>query len=105
KAGWRRSFEVVKKDGTSQLRPGGLSRLFGLLIMLGPALPLALTPLGHFPITFFACALPLYAATRIAESFFRRTLPESTVTVNTVTVAAVSVVLLLLIGVVNKVLL
>jgi len=56
-AGWKRSYLHQKKNGKEVLRPGGISRLFATLLIVGPAICFALGTLGWLPQGFILVAI------------------------------------------------
>ena len=66
--GWKREFTIERK-GQIVLRPGGITRVFSSLLILGPALVLILAGLGFLPAGFLLVALPLAWTPRIAIDF------------------------------------
>lgn len=70
-AGWTRSFNVEKK-GQIVARPGGVARLFSLLLVLGPSVTVLLS-LRTIPQTFLLSVLVLLPTSSVATSFFQAT--------------------------------
>lgn len=66
--GWSREFTVERK-GQIVHRPGGITRVFSFLLILGPALALILAGLGFLPAGFLLVALPLAWTPKIAIDF------------------------------------
>lgn len=70
-AGWRRSEDIEKKSSVVQ-RPSGLTRLFTLLLVMGPLVPITLSPLNKLPVAFLLCALPIYFLPSLGTAFLER---------------------------------
>jgi hypothetical protein len=87
-AAWQRSFSKQSKDGKELLRPGGLSRLYSMFIVLGPALPVALAPLGLFPWPFMACGLGYIFIPQTAENFLEEKQSDAQTAVRSTNIAA-----------------
>ncbi len=79
--GWKRSFEKTLKNGETVRRPGGLTRLFTLLLIAGPFLPIVLAPLGEVPTTMLLTVLPLYFMAPLASGFFEELQSEEQIAV------------------------
>lgn len=71
--GWQRSFYHPKKnkEGVEKLlaRPLGLSRLYVLLLVLGPIVPVVFVPIGFLSEAFILAILPLYYMPNMASCF------------------------------------
>lgn len=97
-AGWRRQREVESEGDEKKIRPASLSVCFSLLLLAGPVLPTALSPLGIIPSTFLITALLFYPLPRLGESFFNGTKPDRLIAVQTTMAAAAGSLLVLVAG-------
>ncbi len=81
KEGWKRSYfhpQKNKEGGVEklQVRPLGLSRLFVLLLVMGPLVPVSLVPFGLLYDSFILAILPLYFMPNMANSFMEELKPD-----------------------------
>lgn len=94
KRGWTRITMVKRKRKNDEvIRPGSLTRLFTLLLISGPAIPIALAPLGLLPETFLICAIPLYFMPTIASAFQEELGEDARIAVVCVKLSALAAVL------------
>lgn len=99
---WVRARNVTTKKGEEVERPGGLTRLYSLLLLFGPALPVAVVPLGIFPTPFLICALSFLYAPKLAESFLNASISDQLIAVRTIHLAGGLTVLVTLAAVLSK---
>lgn len=100
--GWQRSREITKKNGEKVNRPGKLTMLFSFLLVIGPAIPVAIAPLGLFPTPFLVCALAFFAVPKLAQSFLEKTIPDALIGVHTTNLAAALSLLVFIAGLLTK---
>lgn len=87
-AGWQRSKEVEHPKKGRIVRPAGLSQLFSLLLLLGPALPVALSPLGLFPASFLLIAFAFFPIPKLCQSFLEGSMADVVVFFSSLRIAA-----------------
>lgn len=96
--GWVRSFTHTNKKGEVSERPGGVTRAYVLMLLLGPTLPVAVLPFTPMPAPFILSALPLGRAPVLCQQFASKTVPDSITARQTTKLAAWATVLVLLLG-------
>lgn len=101
-AGWKRSREVMHKKQGKILRPGRLTVMYSLFLVIGPAVPVSVAPLGIFPSSFLACTLAFLAVPKLADSFLRAKSDDALIAVHTANLAAVMSLVTFLAGLVAK---
>jgi hypothetical protein len=101
KAGWKRSL-LKTRNGKTINRPGALSTLFSLMLVIGPAIPVASAPLYIFPWPFLSCALAFFFIPQLAQAFFERRMEDKTVALHCTNLAAAMSVVVFLSGVLAK---
>lgn len=97
-AGWLRSQQRKNRKGEMVPRPGRLSQVFSLLLVLGPAIPVTLTPLKIFPPVFLLCCIAFHSIPKITEAFFKGSQPDSVLCIRCINVAALLAILLTIAG-------
>jgi hypothetical protein len=97
--GWTRFHEKTKKDGRVVRRPAGLSRVFSMFIVLGPAVPTICVPFDLFPTPFLSCALAFYPIPKLLDKFLNETEQDSFIAFNTANLALGLTGLMLVIGI------
>lgn len=88
KAGWSRTRQRSNRKGESVEAPGRLTQAFALFLLIGPAVPVMLTPLGFFPLPFLLCALSFLVLPQLAQAFFKSSMPDNEITVSVINLAA-----------------
>lgn len=86
-ASWSRGYSVTAKDGSLLLRPSSLSRLFSLLLLFGPIIPVSFAPLGIFPWSFLLCCILYLFIPNIAEGFLKERISDKDVSLKTIHLA------------------
>lgn len=99
--GWKRSQLVVNK-GKEITRPASLSRLISLFIVVGPAIPLLLTPFDIFPTPFLAIAFGFTLIIKNLESYLKAEKPDAQLAIEQANIALLMSIVLLLIGLVIR---
>jgi len=102
--GWKRSVEkeIQTKKGPKQLvRPLGTARLFSLLLIVGPALVIALTLFQLLPQPFILTALILFSTPKIAASFLKDSSLDCEIADKLLMLTAFSHILMLVLGVIS----
>lgn len=96
---WKKSVSFKNKKEQEISRPGSLSRLVSVFLVIGPAVPLLLTPFDHFPTPFLAIALIFSPIIKTLESYFKSEKPDAVLAVDQANIALLMSVLLLGIGI------
>lgn len=96
---WQRFSEAKNKKGEDVKRPGGLTRLFSLFLILGPAIPTISTPLEVFPAPFLATAVAFYFVPNILEDYLNETQADAIIALRTANLALGMAILMLIIGI------
>jgi len=98
KASWKRNKEKINKDGEILIRPAGLARLYSLLFIAGPGIPVAIAPLGILPHSFLICALGFWKAPDLLDGYLKKTMSDVEVGIKTITLAALMALLVFIAG-------
>jgi hypothetical protein len=85
--GWKKSKKVTKKKGEVIVRPAGLTQIFSLILVTGPAIPTMLTPFNHFPTPFLLAATAFYSIPKILENFLHQHESNATIGLKTANLA------------------
>jgi len=72
---WRRNKQKLKKNG-EQVLPAELTQVFTMLLIIGPMLSVALTPLGVFPSSFLLVGVAFIWIPSIAKAFLDGSSPD-----------------------------
>lgn len=96
---WNRYTEGKNKKGEKVKRPAGLTRLFSMFLIFGPALPTIFTPFDVFPTPFLATALAFYFVPTILEDYLNETQANAIIALRTANLALGMSFLVLGIGV------
>ncbi|MCB1512818.1 MAG: hypothetical protein KDJ36_18135, partial [Hyphomicrobiaceae bacterium] len=104
KANWRRSRESnpVSEGQVSKVRPGSLSQLYSVALLLGPAVTCAGVPFGVYPTPFLLTALPFLAVQHLGERFWHQREDDLVLAGKTYALAGVATVLVLFAGVLAR---
>lgn len=103
KEGWKRSYFHPQKNKAGEvqqlvIRPLGLSRVFVLLLVLGPLVPISLVPFGLLYDAFILAILPLYFMPNMANSFMEELKPDKRLGIMALNFALLECVLVLIAG-------
>ncbi len=96
--GWLRSFPHTNKKGEHSTRPGGVSRAFSLMLLLGLALPVALAPFYVLPTSFVLTSVLLYFIPGICLAFMERKRSDLETSLRVMSLAAGTSAVTLLLG-------
>ena len=99
--GWKRSEIVVRKD-KKILRPSSLTRLLSVFLVIGPAIPLMLTPFDIFPTPFLAIAFGFNFIIKNLEKYLNASKPDALLALEQANIALAMSFLLLLIGLIIR---
>lgn len=98
KHGWRRSFIAQNRKGNEYSRPGLVSTLYSGLVLVVPAVFVALPLYQILPMPFMAAVLPLIPIPAICSEFLERRRPDEIIARLSLRLAFVMSVLMLAIG-------
>ncbi len=103
-SGWLRS-KPYQDRGNLVTRPGALSTMFSLTLIAGPAIPLALAPLGiGFPTPFLACGLAFIPIPHILQAFMEKKWSDKLIVIHCINLAAGLALIVFLAAYVTKLL-
>lgn len=97
--GWLRSFPHTDKKGITSTRPGGVSRAYSLMLLVGLAFPVALAPFYIFPKSFVLVAILLYFVPGLCSAFIERSRSDAETALRTLTLGAAASFTVLFLGV------